>query len=132
MAQAQPDSNRVDKHNPGVPQDGLDYLQIVEPPLWQLSRSPRCWRLINLSKSRQNASLASSGKSLSAAIIWITQSIEGTFEPLFGMAKAALSNQSQWRTNESLGPPALQKRKVENCELRLADETRAFRPENGN
>ena len=50
---------------------------------------------------------------------------------LFGMAKTALSNQSQWRTNKSLGPPPLQKRKLENCELRLGDETRAFRPENG-
>ena len=43
-----------------------------------------------------------------------------------------LSNQSQCRTNEFLGPLALQKRKLENLELRLADETRAFRPENGN
>ena len=43
-----------------------------------------------------------------------------------------LSNQSQRRTNESLAPLALQKRKLENCELRLCGETRAFRPENGN
>jgi hypothetical protein len=40
-----------------------------------------------------------------------------------------LSNQSQRRTNKSLGPLALQKRKLENFELRLGDETRAFRPE---
>ena len=43
-----------------------------------------------------------------------------------------LSNQSQCRTNESPGPLALQKRKLENFELRLADEPRAFRPENWN
>jgi hypothetical protein len=34
--------------------------------------------------------------------------------------------------NESLVRSALQKRKLENLELRLADETRAFRPENRN
>jgi hypothetical protein len=47
---------------------------------------------------------------------------------LFGMA----ANQSQRRTNESLGPLALQKRKLEKSKLRLRGETRAFRPENGN
>ena len=43
-----------------------------------------------------------------------------------------LSNQSQCRTNESPGPLALQKRKLENFELRLRGETRAFRPANKN
>jgi hypothetical protein len=44
----------------------------------------------------------------------------------------ALPNRSQSMTNESLADFRMQKRKLENLELRLADETRAFRPENGN
>ena len=35
--------------------------------------------------------------------------------------------ESQWRTNETL--VALQKRKLDNCQMRPGDETRAFRPE---
>ena len=46
--------------------------------------------------------------------------------------RGPLSNQSQCRTNESPGPLALQKRKLENFELRLRGETRAFWPANEN
>jgi len=45
--------------------------------------------------------------------------------------KRPLSNRSQWRTNESLGPPALQKRKLENCELRRATKLALFGPKMG-
>ncbi len=43
-----------------------------------------------------------------------------------------LSNRSQSMTNESLVDFTMQKRKLENFELRPADEPRAFRPENWN
>jgi hypothetical protein len=44
----------------------------------------------------------------------------------------ALSNWCQSITNWVCGRLRMQKRKLENFELRLADEIRAFRPENGN
>jgi hypothetical protein len=55
--------------------------------------------------------------------------IESTFEPLVWDVKNGIvepvSVQNKWVS----GAAGLQKRKLENCELRLGDETRAFRPE---
>ena len=64
---------------------------------------------------------------------WAVVNLSSPLAPMNSRTgERAFSNRSQSMTNESLADFRMQKRKLENLELRLADETRAFRPENGN